>query len=269
MSDCSSIDPLLTPYVDGELPPADAQKVDAHVHACPPCRARMVAERSMRDLLHARQAALRGTPAPDALHAKCAALASTAGLEVRTTPAARRAGVSGPPRTIFAGWRSRIAPVALAATLTLIVGGAFLYRMTQVSTRVMAAELTADHMKCFLVNAVLGTAHSPGAVESALASGFGWQAHLPERPEDAGLELVGARPCVYGEGKVAHIMYRHNGRPVSVFMLPRTQRPEELLGVLGHEAAIWSQGDRTFVVIARKSRAELERIASYIHAGLR
>jgi hypothetical protein len=64
-------------------------------------------------------------------------------------------------------------------------------------------------------------------------------------------------------------MYKHQGSTVSVFMLPRSHRPEERLGLLGHQAAIWSTGDRTFVVIARKSREELERIAAFIHDQLR
>jgi hypothetical protein len=165
--------------------------------------------------------------------------------------------------------RARIAPLALAATLVLVVGGAFLYRMTQTSTRVMAAQLTADHMKCFMLNQLFTTSNSPAVVESSLASGFGWRARLPERPQDAGLELVGSRPCLYGEGKVAHIMYRHNGRPVSVFMLPGKQRPDELVEVMGHEAAIWSEDGRTFVLVARESREDVERIRSFVHAALR
>jgi len=247
MPDCSSIDPLVTAYVDGELPAPDARTVDAHLRHCAPCRARVTAEASIRDLIRARKSALCQA-APGALRGKCAGLAKT-----RTVPA----------------WRARLVPVALAATLVLIVGGAFLYRMTQLSTRVMAAELTADHVKCFLVNGVLRTAQSQAAVESSLAAGFGWDAHLPERPEEAGLELVGARPCLYGEGRVAHIMYRHNGDPVSVFMLPDTHRPDELVGVWGHEAAIRSRGERTFVIVARKPRAEVEQIASFVHATLR
>jgi anti-sigma factor RsiW len=119
------------------------------------------------------------------------------------------------------------------------------------------------------MNSLAGTAQSPAVVESSMAARFGWEAHLPERPEEAGLELVGARPCLYGEGTMAHIMYRHAGNTVSVFMLPRKQRPEEQLGVLGHQAAIWSNGDRTYVVIARKSREELDRIASFIQQRLR
>jgi len=63
-------------------------------------------------------------------------------------------------------------------------------------------------------------------------------------------------------------MYRHNGRPVSVFMLPKTTRPEEIVEVMGHEAAIWSAGDRTFVLIAREPPAEVARMVSFVQASL-
>jgi anti-sigma factor RsiW len=59
MPDCSSIDPLVTAYVDGELPAADARTVDTHVQQCPPCRARVQAEASIRDLIQTRKPALR------------------------------------------------------------------------------------------------------------------------------------------------------------------------------------------------------------------
>ena len=64
-------------------------------------------------------------------------------------------------------------------------------------------------------------------------------------------------------------MYRHNGRPVSVFMLPKTARPEEIVEVMGYEAAIWSAGGRTFVLIAREPPAEVARMVSFVQAGLR
>lgn len=259
MSNCSSIDRLVTSYVDGELPAADAQVIGDHIRVCAPCRARVAAERAVRAAFHDRRSALCGDRAPASLREACARLGGEAGQ--------RDAGASASSAVSFL--RPRLAPLALAATLVLVVGSAFLYRMTQTSTRFMVAELTADHMKCFMVNAILGTSHSRAVVESSLASGFGWPAHLPEREEEAGLELVGARPCLYGEGKVAHIMYKHRGKPVSVFMLPRDQRPDQVLEVLGHEASIWTEGNRTFVLIARESRAELERLAAFVHASLR
>jgi anti-sigma factor RsiW len=259
MSDCSSIDPLVTLYVDGELPAADHQAVDEHLHGCPPCRARIIVERAVRDLMRLRQSALRTECAPDALRAKCGA------QKARQISEALRAPASA-PRGIPA--RGRFAPLAVAATLLLVVAGASVYKVTESSTRVMAAELTADHVKCFLLQDMIGAEERPASVERALATKFGWLVRLPEQPERAGLELVGERTCLYGQGRVAHIMYRHEGRPVSVFMLPNDARKEEVFDTLGHGAAIWSVGDRTLVVIAREPRLDFDRMARFVRAGL-
>ena len=256
---CKTLDPLVTPYVDGELDAANRAEVDAHLRVCPPCHSRVAAERNVKELLQTRKAVFQQQGAPPALRAKCAGIAGTAGFKART--AARPAQSST--------WRTRLTPYALAASLVVIVGGAFLYELTDRSVRVLAAELTADHVKCFGLNRLLGTHEAASVVEGSIGSSFAWPLHLPEGPERAGLELVGARPCLYGEGRIAHIMYRHNGHPVSVFMLPKTSRAEALVDVMGHEAAVWSIGGRTFVLIAREPRGEVQRMASFVHAGLR
>jgi anti-sigma factor RsiW len=95
--------------------------------------------------------------------------------------------------------------------------------------------------------------------------------HVPES-SSAGLELVGARRCLYGKGRAAHLMYRHHGRPLSVFMLPQLARPgkpEERIDVMGHEAAVWSEGGRTFVLVAREPEADMARAVSIVQAALR
>jgi anti-sigma factor RsiW len=255
---CDRIDPLVTPFIDGELPEADRRAVEDHLRACPPCHSRVAAERDVQALSRERVPALCKTEAPDALHAKCWAIARHA---PQAADAAARATPAPPlPR--------RLAPYALAASLVLVVGGAFVYQATDRSARVLAAELTADHMKCIAMNRALGTHQAAAFVESSMASGFDWRMHLPDDPARAGLELVGARPCLYGEGKIAHIMYRHEGHPVSLFMLPKTARTEGLVEVLGHEAKIWCVGNRTFVLLAREPRAEVERMASFVQASL-
>ena len=263
MPKCSAIDPLVTPYVDGELSAGDRGRVDAHLGACAPCRGRVLAERAVRDVVAERRASIGREQASRELRARCAklALADVAGLAV----------LSGARATARSAWRDRLAPLALAATLVLIVGAAFLYQLTASSERLMAAELAADHVKCFAMNSVLGTHQSSDIVESAMASGFDWRVRLPASEQTAqnGLDLVGSRPCLYGEGRVAHIMFHHNGTPVSLFMLPKTTRSDELVRVLGHEAAIWSVGDRTFVLIARETRTEVEHMAAFIQASLR
>src|SRR5262245_50269661 len=262
MPNCSYIDPLVTPYVDGELTAADREVVAAHVRVCAPCHSRVTAEQAVRTLIQSRKSTLSGIRAPESLRARCsdaARLDALRALEspgdiarpVSTVSAVPSGRPSVDPR--FSGatavpWRTRLAPFALAASLVLVVGGAFVYQVTDASTRVMAAELTADHVKCFAMNKVFDPGNLPTAVESSMISGFGWKMHLPEEPSRAGLELVGARPCLYAEGKIAHIMYRHDGRPVSLFMLPNATRSRELVEVLGHPAAIWWVGKRTFVL---------------------
>lgn len=263
MPDCSSIDSLATAYVDGELAAGDRQALELHLRACAACRVRVAAERAVRGLLQARKPALCEERAPQALRRRCEMLDAAARLP---GGAVRRARPAYPSLAV---WQARLAPMALAATLVLIGGAVFLYRLTGSSAPVMAAELTADHVKCFLLNGVAHPDHRTTQVEQSLASKFGWSARLPDQPEQAGLELVGERTCLYGHGLVAHIMYRHEGRPVSVFMLPKAARREEVLDVLGHGAAVWSVGDRTFVLVAREPRAEIERMASFVRAGLR
>ena len=87
-------------------------------------------------------------------------------------------------------------------------------------------------------------------------------------------ELVGARPCFYGKGKAAHLMYRHHGQALSVFMLPQFTRPghtesnPEIVDVMGHEAAVWSQAGRTFVVISREPEQEMSRVLAVVQSAV-
>ena len=100
MKDCTQLDPLVTPYVDGELAVADRQAVDQHLRACPPCRARVAAEHTIRDLILAKKPALESARAPAGLRARCAAFGKlpaghpNAGAALGTPGLARAAGAS-------------------------------------------------------------------------------------------------------------------------------------------------------------------------------
>jgi len=260
MPNCQRIDSLVTPFIDGNLPEPDRREVEEHLRRCPPCHSRVTAEREVHELIRTRVPALQKIQAPDSLHAKCWEIART---KPEAADNAARAALPLQPAS-----PKRLAPYALAASLVLVVGGAFVYQATDKSARVLAAELTADHMKCLALNRALGTHDAAGAVEVAMASGFDWRVHLPDDPSKAGMELVGSRPCLYGEGKIAHIMYRHEGRPVSLFMLPKSSRPAELVEVLGHQPKIWCVGNRTFVLVASEPRANVERMAQFVQASL-
>ena len=290
MSNCRTIDPLVTRYVDNELPEGERELVDQHMRVCPPCQLRVDAERSVHDLIQARRKALGTACAPAALHARCAAHAwRETGGSMRAGTASGEAAPTRPEIVTGreGGWRratftrggvparpprssSRFAPFALAASLVLIVGAAFLYQLTASSSRVIAAELTADHLKCFAMNDVLHPHQTAATVESSMLSGFGWRMHVPSSASASDLELIGSRLCVYGDGRVAHIMYRHHGEPLSLFMLPASRaREEEIVQVLGHRAAIWCDGERTFVLVGRQAKEEVERMALVVRTAMK
>src|SRR5580765_2598212 len=264
MSDCKTIDPLITPYVDGDIDAAGRMRVDTHVGACPPCHSRVSAERAVRDVVRTRRTGIAADTAPDALRARCTALGAAAAISAGASTGAR--AVTKSP-----SFRRAIKPLAIAAGVVLAAGGVFVYQATDRSTRLLAAELTADHVKCFgVVNSLVGTNANAAAVEQVMADVFGWQMHVPE-PTGEGLELVGARPCLYARGKAAHLMYRHHGQPLSVFMLPQLTRPgkhDETVEVMGHEAAVWSKDGRTFVLVANESEPEMQRVVSVVRASL-
>src|SRR6185295_18890541 len=121
MSKCTSIDPLVTPYVDGELPTAERALVDEHLDRCPPCHSRVTAESAVRALMRARKPGLTAQRASASLHAQCSGLvggsrdASAARLRRETPHASFSAHALG--AWWSAPWHLRIVPLALTASL--------------------------------------------------------------------------------------------------------------------------------------------------------
>src|ERR1700751_646811 len=135
MHNCDSLDPLVTPFVDGELSDADRRAVEEHLRLCPPCRSRVAAERTVHDLVRARKATLCKAVAPDALHACCAAFVRAAASRTTQQPHEHRAADDRSarvesPAPAGASWPPRLAPFALAASLVVVIGGAFVYQAT-------------------------------------------------------------------------------------------------------------------------------------------
>ena len=154
----------------------------------------------------------------------------------------------------------------MAAALVLALAGVLIYGLTVSSTTTLAAQLTLDHVKCFVLARESGAPVTPEVVEAELRERYGWAIDVPGNSEANQLRLVGGRRCLYGEGTIAHILYRHNGAPLSLFMLPDTVRSAEIVGVMGHEAIIWAQNRRTFVLLGSEPRDRLEQVAGYIRA---
>jgi anti-sigma factor RsiW len=256
MADCSKLEPLFTPYVDGEATAADRAAIDAHLSACPPCRDRLAAERSVRETIVTRRDALRCCASPD-LKRRC-----EAGRPVRPSPI--RTGVFGRPLT---GRRVAWLPLSLAATLLLSIAGVFLYGLRG-GSEALAAQLVADHVKCFEFAPEPTILPDPRALAREWAVLRGWSLKVPESATAEQLELLGLRRCISTEGLTAHVMYKWKGQPLSVFVLNsdrnRIGPVPHLVERFGQEAIMWSKGGRTYAVVARGRAIDVEHVAKYV-----
>ena len=251
MGSCEDVGRLVTPYLDGEAGQADRQAVDAHLRACRPCARRAAAEATARRVVMVKAASL-SIAAPDALRQRCAALAPS--------PKRQR-------RWVLAGWRA----VSLATASLVVAGlaGTLLYAVVTHSPTVLAAELALDHMKCFALFEPRVADADASAVARQLEADYGWRLDVPGSSPADRLTLIGARRCLSTDGRVAHVLYRHNGRPVSLFMIPGTLRPESRIAVAGHVARVWTRSGTTYVMVGSESEPDLQPVAAYFQSARR
>ncbi len=240
MPSCRDIDPLLTAFVDEEATVAEHAAVRAHLQECAPCRGRASAEATARRLLRERAGALQ--------------VEAPAGLRARCQP--------GSPTTLFGSFARPVRVWATAAAV-LAVFAAIFYAAGRGST-VLAAELALDHVKCFALFEKSAGPGDPATIAGRLHRSYGLTVSVPAGSVALGLRLMGGRRCFSTDGRVAHILYRHHGRPLSLFVLSGTTRAAEQLAVIGHEAIVWSHGGTSYVVLAREPRRELVRVADYV-----
>ncbi len=86
----------------------------------------------------------------------------------------------------------------------------------------LAAQLTLDHIKCFIVD---GDDHADHFTADRRRSADAGPVRLVGADPDTGrraldVHLVAVRRCLYGEGMVAHVLYRVEDQPVSLFVMP-------------------------------------------------
>jgi anti-sigma factor RsiW len=62
-------------------------------------------------------------------------------------------------------------------------------------------------------------------------------------------------------------MYRHDGRPVSLFMMPGKARESSSMATAGHAARIWSQNGTTYVLVASESQPDLQPVAAFFQSA--
>jgi anti-sigma factor (TIGR02949 family) len=247
---CRRICDLLTEYADGALPDAQRAEVQRHLDACPPCRAIAGKECGARQLLRACAGRLRGAePLPADLRSRCQA-------------ASRRAGATRV-------WSRPSVRFAIAAALLLILG-TLVSIVTRHSDALLAAQLTADHVKCFgLLGLEDGKTMDSAAAQRMLEARFGLAVNVPSSSSAAGVDLVNARTCLYADGRIPHLMYEANGHDISLFVLEGETRAPAELDAFGHHTRIWSRGGNTFVMITPVPEQSVAKAAEYVSGEAR
>jgi anti-sigma factor RsiW len=153
----------------------------------------------------------------------------------------------------------------LAVVVMIFTASAFFSLATRRSDALLAAQLAADHSKCFKLFApAAGVTADPQAIEHVLAEQYGRNVHVPPSSTEDDIQLVGARRCLYGDGLVPHVMYRVHGQDVSLFVLPGTERKADDLVTLGHRSQIWSRDGTTFVLVTPADTGDLAGASRYV-----
>jgi anti-sigma factor RsiW len=243
---CREVEEKLASYVEGAAN-GNAAAIAAHLATCEACR----------QLAHAQ------TVARTVLKARAAQLSPIAPPGLRTRIIANTA--NQPPEPILA-WTGRLTAFAAAAMVVLTLGAVVLPVATIRSTTLLAAQLALDHLKCFTIEGDAdGAPIAKQQAEATLKQDFDLIVNVPASLAAEKLELMAVRRCLYGDGRAAHLMYRLDGEPVSLFIVPGVSRPAAELSLFGHEQVVWTQGDRTYMLVARGGAGGgLARVASYL-----
>jgi anti-sigma factor RsiW len=243
MTCCREIHRLTTPYVDAEASATELAVVERHLRRCPACQRRVAAERAARETLkrHCHSALVEGPPAPEALRARLSNLPADAG-----SPRASR-------------WRQVAVAAVLVGACTVSVTAIF----TQGSATVLAAQLVADHVKCFFTAADRGSL-DPVQVGDRLKSQYGFDVPVPASSPAIGLRLVGARRCLSSDGRTAHLLYSWRGASISLYVIPDDNRPATAVHVMGHDERIWSRHNRTYVFVSQETAGDLSPVVDYL-----
>ncbi len=250
---CESVRPLLPAYGDNELGVESALAVERHVRECASCRVLLERQRGF--------AASVGRLYPRA--------PLPPGLDERVQSALR----SGATR------RPWLNVLALAASAVLVLAG--LWRLTRpsaaaVPARVLAAaeiHRSADRRQLSLA------IHSAdvAAVNTWLAHALPFRVDAPvQKTED--IALQGAATVDLAGERVGYVEYRHEGQPISLFLLPPRAWPAsgrlvrfhdidfQLFQINDLNVIVWNHPPLSYVLVS-KLEAHGARACAVCHSS--
>lgn len=246
---CKELEPLLSPYLDGELDATQRRSVDEHLKDCPACRQQLADYQSLSSMLE--QPGLRYA-ASDTLKQRIRNKLKEADAQER--------------RPAWPRW----AAAAAIAVLVVSVGWHYLPHPGAGSEEeddamVDAAVDQQEHAAEAQHLTDIASA-DPAALSTWYQGKLPFQPKVPNlRPQ--GYELVGGRlDTVHGQPAAA-LTYKHDAELVTVFVCA-AQKAEDLdLDTDeddGYHIVYWTQGPLSFWVVSKLDPAALKSLAAGI-----
>ncbi len=263
--DCSDVERLLEPYLDGEFEADDRASVDAHLSRCSACRAEAARAMAFRSELRARlrEAMAPGTAqgtAPDSLRRRISAALDAE--ESRPTP----------------WWRRVLSPLPVAA-MAACVAGALVVFAGHRATDPLVEEAVRKHARDLpleLSAASLG----PEAIPAMLASKLDFNPRPPAFRAN-GVKLVGARLAQLREWPAAYMRYETPRGPVGLFIIDDPEHRVVEVGrqvrtgpgamwvmnARGYNVAVWRKNEIVYSLVSDLDEADLVRLVETTHGS--
>jgi len=253
--------PLIHGLVDGELDAANTLAIEAHLKACPDCRAEMSRIEAVREMLGS--AELR-EPAPrtlrdrieDMIEAETSSSPASRADAPSKAAALRPAFVGGVAAHIFSRrWASGAFAGVAAAVLTLTLAvPQFAYIGTE-------DQLVQSHVRSLLAGHLLDVATSNRHVVKPWFNGrVDFAPPVPELA-DEGFPLVGGRLDYLDNHEVAAIVYRRRLHVINLFVRPAPTLSLPL-GVAarreGYSLLRWTAGGLEYWAVSDLDQRELK-----------
>jgi anti-sigma factor RsiW len=221
--DPNHLDPdKLNAYIDGELPPAEQQRIEQHLTACHACTLRVLAATKLKAATA--RAGQRFTPPPEALARLTAKLHSQSQSESQPQSDSQ----PQPSARIYSIRPASRGPAAWAAIAAVILLAVSLLTWRQFhQTNTLAAELLDQHL------ATLSSAATPQVISTDRHTVKPWfQGRLPfsfNLPDAAALPpdttLKGADLTYLNGQPAALLLFTIHKHEVSIFLIQRSTSP--------------------------------------------
>jgi len=244
---CIELDPLIYPYLDGELDEAERGYLEAHVGSCPGCRSRLSREAAFQGALR-RSAQLRTrAPAPEALRAML------------------RAGIRREHRRVqMLSW-ARWGSVAIAAA----AAGVFYFEQRPGHREQLLEDATLRYQRRLPYEL---TTTNRADVEQWFGDKMSVRVPLPHVP---GATIAGARLSNLREHDAAYVVYqlptsepRGQDRRLGLFVVedPEREIPSVAVwpqvgvrSVRGFSVASWRSGGLVYELVSDMDEANLRQ----------